>query len=114
MQPSPLRVRGDAAGIGSGCLFGSARCVIRGGIAVLRAARVQSTGNAVNAAFDWGVNLGAGTTARWQLRANTSTAANTRFALGCTTGGYTSGSLGGLLGTLGPKSIVNGCIDTVP
>jgi parallel beta-helix repeat protein len=74
----------------------------------------QNTGNAVNAAFGAGVNLGSGTTARWQLRANTSTAANTRFALGCTTGGYVAGSLGGLLGTLGAKSIVSGCIDTVP
>ena len=74
----------------------------------------QNTGNAVNAAFGSGVNLGAGSTARWQLRANISTTANTRFALGCTTGGYTTGSLGGLLGTLGAKSILNGCIDTVP
>jgi parallel beta-helix repeat protein len=74
----------------------------------------QNTGNAVNAAFGAGVNLGSGAAGRWQIRANTSTVANTRFVLGCTTGGYVTGSLGGLLGTLGTKSIVNGCIDTVP
>lgn len=73
-----------------------------------------NTGNAVNAAFGSGVNLGSGTTGRWQLQRNTSTVANTRFALACTTGGYTAGSLGGLLGTLGAKSIASGCIDTVP
>jgi len=72
----------------------------------------QNTGNAINAAFGSGVNLGTASGARWQLRANTSTVANSRFALGCATGGYTAGSVGGLLGTLGAKSIANGCIDT--
>lgn len=75
----------------------------------------QNTGNAVNVVFGSGVNLGSGTTGRWQIRANASSVANTRFALGCTNGGYAAGSLGGLVGTLGPKSTVNvGCIDTVP
>lgn len=75
----------------------------------------QNTGNAVNAAFGSGVNLGSGTTGRWQLQRNISTLPNTRFAVGCTTGGYATGSLGLLSGNLGPKSIVNGCVDaTVP
>jgi parallel beta-helix repeat protein len=71
-----------------------------------------NTGNAVNAVFGAGVNLGTPSGARWQLRANTSTLANTRFAIGCSTGGYATGSLGGLLGTLGAKTIAAGCIDT--
>ena len=71
----------------------------------------QNTGNGVNAAFGSGVNLGSGTTGRWQLQRNTSTAPNTRFILGCTTGGYAAGSLGLMQGTLGNKSIANGCID---
>ena len=71
----------------------------------------QNTGNGVNAAFGSGVNLGSGTTGRWQLQRNTSTAPNTRFALGCTTGGYAAGSLGLVQGLLGPKSIANGCVD---
>jgi parallel beta-helix repeat protein len=74
----------------------------------------QNTGNAVNVAFGAGVNLGVGTTGRWQLQRNVSTVANTRFALGCTTGGYVTGSLGLLLGNLGNKNIINGCVDTVP
>ena len=74
----------------------------------------QNSGNAVNAAFGAGINLGSGTTGRWQLQRNTSTAANTRFAIGCATGGYVAGSVGLLLGTLGAKSIAGGCIDTVP
>jgi parallel beta-helix repeat protein len=71
----------------------------------------QNTGNGVNAVFGSGVNLGSGTTGRWQLQRNTSTAPNTRFILGCATGGYAAGSLGLMQGTLGPKSIANGCID---
>jgi parallel beta-helix repeat protein len=74
----------------------------------------QNTGNAVNAAFGAGVNLGTPTGARWQLRANVSTVANTRFAIGCATGGYVAGSQGTLQGTLGAKAIASGCIDTVP
>jgi parallel beta-helix repeat protein len=72
----------------------------------------QNTGNAVNVAFGSGVNLGSGTTSRWQLQRNTSSVANTRFILGCNTGGYTAGSLGVMLGTLGNKQILNGCVDT--
>lgn len=71
----------------------------------------QNTGNAVNVAFGSGVNLGSGTTGRWQVQRNTSTTTNTRFALGCATGGYAAGSLGLLAGTLGQRSIANGCID---
>jgi parallel beta-helix repeat protein len=73
----------------------------------------QNTGNAVNVAFGSGVNLGSGTTGRWQLQRNVSSVANTRFILACNTGGYTAGSLGLMLGTLGNKQILNGCIDTV-
>jgi parallel beta-helix repeat protein len=71
----------------------------------------QNNGNAVNAAFGAGVNLGSGTTGRWQLQRNVSTVPNTRFALGCTTGGYVAGSLGLLAGNSGLKNITNGCID---
>jgi parallel beta-helix repeat protein len=74
----------------------------------------NNNGNAVNAAFGSGVNLGSGTTGRWQLQRNTSTVPNTRFALGCTTGGYAAGSLGLLAGAAGAKNIASGCIDTVP
>jgi parallel beta-helix repeat protein len=78
----------------------------------------QNTGNAVNVAFGSGVNLGSGTTGRWQVQRNLSNVGNTRFALGCTSGGYAAGSLGGdggLLGILGAKSVANGCMDvTVP
>ena len=66
----------------------------------------------MNAAFGTGVNLGVVGAARWQLRENTSTIPNTRFALGCTTGGYATGSVGTIRGNLGPKSIANGCVDT--
>jgi hypothetical protein len=38
----------------------------------------------------------------------------TEITFSMSTGGYTSGSLGGLLGALGANTIVNGCIDTVP
>lgn len=72
----------------------------------------QNTGNAVNALFGAGVNLGTPGGARWQLRQNTSTIANTRFAIGCSTGGYVTGSIGALMATMGPKSIASGCIDT--
>jgi len=73
----------------------------------------QNTGNAVNAVFGAGINLGSGTIGRWQLQRNTSTVANTRFVIGCSTGGYVAGSVGLLLGTLGVKSITGGCVDTV-
>src|SRR6185295_16850668 len=74
----------------------------------------QNTGNAVNAAFGAGINLGTVTGARWQVRANASTVANTRFAIGCANGGYVAGSLGTLQGALGVRTIASGCIDTVP
>jgi parallel beta-helix repeat protein len=73
-----------------------------------------NTGNAVNAVFGSGVNLGSGTTGRWQIQQNRSTVPNTRFALGCTIGGYAAGSLGELRGASGPKGPNVGCVDTVP